>query len=120
MLLRPANGRYVLRAAFWPAREDAVVRAGGADGDGNALPGDPAGLSFVERSTRWRRRRPTRRGAHRPRRSPRTIRCSPAMRAPGSIGSITEVGVGGEAMLLTERGRGCRLVGSIAAGIAAV
>ena len=28
-LLRPANGRYVLRANFWPARADAVVRASG-------------------------------------------------------------------------------------------
>ena len=28
-LLRPPNGRYVLRANFWPAREDAVVRASG-------------------------------------------------------------------------------------------
>lgn len=28
-LLRPANGRYVLRANFWPARSDAVVRASG-------------------------------------------------------------------------------------------
>lgn len=29
VLLRPANGRYVLRANFWPARDDAVVRASG-------------------------------------------------------------------------------------------
>ena len=29
LLLRPANERYVLRAAFWPARNDAVVRASG-------------------------------------------------------------------------------------------
>ena len=29
LLLRPPNGRYVLRANFWPAREDAVVRASG-------------------------------------------------------------------------------------------
>ncbi len=28
-LLRPPNGRYVLRANFWPARADAVVRASG-------------------------------------------------------------------------------------------
>ena len=28
-LLRPPNGRYVLRANFWPARDDAVVRASG-------------------------------------------------------------------------------------------
>lgn len=28
-LIRPPNGRYVLRANFWPAREDAVVRASG-------------------------------------------------------------------------------------------
>jgi hypothetical protein len=28
-LLRPPNGRYVLRANFWPAREDPVVRASG-------------------------------------------------------------------------------------------
>ena len=28
-LLRPPNGRYVLRANFWPAREDAAVRASG-------------------------------------------------------------------------------------------
>lgn len=29
LLLRPLNGRYVLRANFWPARADAVVRASG-------------------------------------------------------------------------------------------
>ena len=29
LMLRPANGRYVLRANFWPARGDAVVRASG-------------------------------------------------------------------------------------------
>jgi hypothetical protein len=29
LMLRPANGRYVLRANFWPARDDAVVRASG-------------------------------------------------------------------------------------------
>ena len=29
LLLRPPNGRYVLRANFWPARDDAVVRASG-------------------------------------------------------------------------------------------
>lgn len=28
-LLRPPNGRYVIRANFWPASEDAVVRASG-------------------------------------------------------------------------------------------
>ncbi len=28
-LLRPPNGRYVLRANFWPAREDPVLRASG-------------------------------------------------------------------------------------------
>ena len=28
-LLRPANGRYVLRANFWPARDDALTRASG-------------------------------------------------------------------------------------------
>ncbi|WP_404367277.1 transposase [Sphingomonas sp. MMS24-J45] len=28
-MLRPPNGRYVLRANFWPARADAVVRASG-------------------------------------------------------------------------------------------
>lgn len=82
LLLRPANGRYVLRAAFWPAADDAVVQASGAaaffydmphdhdfsfltygylgpgywsdyylfGGAEDALPGDPAHLSFVERS----------------------------------------------------------------------
>ena len=30
-LLRPPNGRYVLRANFWPAADDAMVRAGGGD-----------------------------------------------------------------------------------------
>ena len=29
LMLRPANGRYVLRANFWPAETDAVVRASG-------------------------------------------------------------------------------------------
>lgn len=29
LMLRPANGRYVLRANFWPAEQDAVVRASG-------------------------------------------------------------------------------------------
>ncbi len=28
-MLKPPNGRYVLRANFWPARDDAVVRASG-------------------------------------------------------------------------------------------
>jgi hypothetical protein len=82
-LLRPANGRYVLRANFWPARTDAVVRASGTapffydlphdhnfsfltvgyQGPGywsdyyeydvdavTGLPGESAGLRFVERS----------------------------------------------------------------------
>lgn len=82
-LLRPPNGRYVLRANFWPARDDVVVRASGTapffydlphdhnfpfltvgylgpgywsdyyEYDGNAIegvPGEIAGLSFVERS----------------------------------------------------------------------
>jgi hypothetical protein len=82
-LLRPPNGRYVLRANFWPAREDQVVRASGPAaffydvphdhnfpfltygylGPGywsdyyeydvtalTGLPGEPAGLRFVERS----------------------------------------------------------------------
>lgn len=82
-LLRPPNGRYVLRANFWPAREDPVVRASGPAaffydmphdhnfpfltygylGPGywsdyydydvaalTGLPGEPAGLRFVERS----------------------------------------------------------------------
>ena len=30
LMLRPANGRYVLRANFWPAESDSVVRASGA------------------------------------------------------------------------------------------
>jgi hypothetical protein len=30
MILRPANGRYLLRANFWPARGDSVVRTSGA------------------------------------------------------------------------------------------
>ncbi|MCW3847002.1 transposase [Sphingomonas sp. LB-2] len=30
VLLRPPNGRYVLRANFWPARDDPVTRASGA------------------------------------------------------------------------------------------
>jgi hypothetical protein len=29
LMLRPPNGRYVLRANFWPAEQDAVVRASG-------------------------------------------------------------------------------------------
>ena len=29
LLLRPPNGRYLVRANFWPARDDAVVRASG-------------------------------------------------------------------------------------------
>lgn len=82
-LLRPPNGRYVLRANFWPARGDAVVRASGTapffydmphdhnfsfltvgylgpgywsdyyDYDVTALagvPGEAAGLRFVERA----------------------------------------------------------------------
>jgi hypothetical protein len=82
-LLRPPNGRYVLRANFWPARDDAVVRVSGTapffydlphdhnfpfltvgylgpgywsdyyDYDVDALtgvPGEAAGLRFVERS----------------------------------------------------------------------
>lgn len=82
-LLRPPNGRYVLRANFWPARADAVVRASGTapffydmphdhnfsfltvgyqgpgywsdyyDYDVDAVtgvPGEIAGLRFVERS----------------------------------------------------------------------
>lgn len=82
-LLRPPNGRYLLRANFWPAREDPVVRASGPAaffydmphdhnfpfltigylGPGywsdyyeydvaaiTGLPGEPAGLRFVERS----------------------------------------------------------------------
>lgn len=82
-MLRPSNGRYVLRANFWPARDDAVVRASGTapffydvphdhnfpfltvgylgpgywsdyyDYDVAALagvPGEAAGLRFVERS----------------------------------------------------------------------
>jgi len=82
-LLRPPGGRYVLRANFWPAREDPVVRASGPAAffydmphDHNfpfltygylgpgywsdyyeydvtalaGLPGEPAGLRFVERS----------------------------------------------------------------------
>lgn len=82
-LLRPPNGRYLLRANFWPARADAVVRASGTapffydlphdhnfsfltvgylgpgywsdyyEYDGDAvvgLPGEHAGLRFVERS----------------------------------------------------------------------
>lgn len=83
LLLRPPNGRYTLRAAFWPAAGDAVVRASGTapffygmahdhnfsfltvgylgpgywsdyyEYDGGAvvgLPGEDAGLRFVERS----------------------------------------------------------------------
>jgi hypothetical protein len=82
-MLRPPNGRYLLRANFWPARGDAVVRASGTapffydlphdhnfpfltygyEGPGywsdyydydvdavTGLPGEPAGLRFVERS----------------------------------------------------------------------
>ena len=82
-MLRPPNGRYVLRANFWPARDDAVVRASGTapffydlphdhnfsfltvgyqgpgywsdyyDYDVDAVagvPGEAAGLRFVERS----------------------------------------------------------------------
>lgn len=82
-LLRPPNGRYVLRANFWPARDDAVVRASGTapffydlphdhnfsfltlgyfgpgywsdyyefDADAAVgVPGEAAGLRFVERS----------------------------------------------------------------------
>jgi hypothetical protein len=82
-LLRPPNGRYVLRANFWPAHEDPVVRASGPPaffydmphdhnfpfltygylGPGywsddyeydvaalTGLPGELAGLRFVERS----------------------------------------------------------------------
>lgn len=82
-LLRPPNGRYVLRANFWPARADAVVRYSGTapffydmphdhnfsfltvgylgpgywsdyyDYDVDAVvgvPGESAGLRFVERS----------------------------------------------------------------------
>ncbi|MCW3834969.1 transposase [Sphingomonas canadensis] len=82
-LLRPPNGRYVLRANFWPARADPVVRASGTAAffydmphDHNfpfltygyagpgywsdyyeydaaplaGVPGEPAGLRFVERS----------------------------------------------------------------------
>jgi hypothetical protein len=82
-LLRPPNGRYLLRANFWPAREDPVTRASGTAAffydmphDHNfpfltygyfgpgywsdyyeydvaalaGLPGEPAGLRFVERA----------------------------------------------------------------------
>lgn len=82
-LLRPPNGRYVLRANFWPARDDPVTRASGPAAffydlphDHNfpflttgylgpgywsdyyeydvaalaGLPGEAAGLRFVERS----------------------------------------------------------------------
>ncbi len=82
-MLRPPNGRYVLRANFWPARADAVVRASGTapffydmphdhnfsfltvgyQGPGYwsdyyeydvdaivGVPGEAAGLRFVERS----------------------------------------------------------------------
>lgn len=31
LMLRPPTGRFALRANFWPARDDAVVRAGGTD-----------------------------------------------------------------------------------------
>lgn len=83
LMLRPANGRYVLRANLWPAQQDAALRASGPacfayglphdhnfsfltvgylgsgywsdyyDYDGAAvagIPGEPAGLRFVERS----------------------------------------------------------------------
>ncbi|HVI99278.1 MAG TPA: transposase [Sphingomonas sp.] len=83
MMLRPADGRTVLRANFWPAADDAVLRASGPaaffygfahdhnfpfltvgylgpgywsdyyDYDGDrvvGLPGEKAGLRFVERS----------------------------------------------------------------------
>lgn len=82
-MLKPPNGRYLLRANFWPARGDAVVRASGTapffydlphdhnfpfltygyEGPGywsdyydydvaavTGLPGEHAGLRFVERS----------------------------------------------------------------------
>lgn len=82
-LLKPPTGRYLIRANFWPALEDAAVRAGGAaaffydmphdhnfsfltygyqgpgywsdyyERDADAVigvPGEPAGLRFVERS----------------------------------------------------------------------
>jgi hypothetical protein len=82
-MLKPPNGRYLLRANFWPARSDAVVRASGTtpffydlphdhnfpflaygyEGPGywsdyyeydvaavTGVPGEPAGLRFVERS----------------------------------------------------------------------
>lgn len=82
-LLRPPNGRYVLRANFWPAREDPITRASGTAAffydlphDHNfpfltwgycgpgywsdyyeydvgplaGLPGEHAGLRFVERA----------------------------------------------------------------------
>jgi hypothetical protein len=82
-MLRPPNGRYLLRANFWPARSDAVVRASGTapffydmphdhnfpfltygyEGPGywsdyfeydvdalTGLPGEAAGLRFVERA----------------------------------------------------------------------
>ncbi len=82
-LLKPPNGRYVLRANFWPALNDAVVRASGTapffydhahdhnfafltwgylgpgywsdyyereSGAVIGLPGEDAGLRFVERS----------------------------------------------------------------------
>ncbi|MDF7777950.1 transposase [Sphingomonas sp. AOB5] len=82
-LLRPPNGRYLLRANFWPARQDPVTRASGTaaffydlphdhnfpfltwgylgpgywsdyyeyDVDAvTGLPGEDAGLRFVERS----------------------------------------------------------------------
>lgn len=83
LMLRPPNGRYLLRANLWPAADDAVTRASGTasfsyglphdhnfsfltvgylgpgywsdyyEVDGAALdgvPGEPAGLRFVERS----------------------------------------------------------------------
>ncbi|MDG2533400.1 transposase [Sphingomonas sp. HITSZ_GF] len=39
-LLRPPNGRYVLRANFWPARDDPVTRASGPGAFFYALPHD--------------------------------------------------------------------------------
>ncbi|MDV3458685.1 transposase [Sphingomonas sp. HF-S4] len=40
LLLRPPNGRYVLRANFWPAADDPVVRASGAQAFYYGLPHD--------------------------------------------------------------------------------
>lgn len=82
LLLRPPDGRFLLRANFWPARNDAAVRANGTAPffydlphdhnfdfltvgylgpgywsdyyefgcDALGLPGEPAKLTFVERS----------------------------------------------------------------------